>query len=50
MFLGRARLDGPQDGLRPGLNGVLSVQRDAKPLALILYEAVRNYVLLRLWL
>lgn len=50
MFLGRARFDGPEDGLRPGLNGVLSVQRDPKPLGLIVYEAIRNYVLLRLWL
>jgi hypothetical protein len=50
FFLGRATFDGPVDRLRPGLNGVLSVQRDFRPLGLIVYRALRDYVLLKIWL
>jgi multidrug resistance efflux pump len=50
MFLGRASLDGATQGLRHGLSGVLAVQRDTKPLGLIVYRAIRNYILLRIWI
>ncbi len=49
MFLGRASLDNVADGMRPGLQGVLAVQRESQPLAVIVYRAVRDYVLLKLW-
>lgn len=50
MFPGRAEFTSTTEGLRAGMTGVLSVQRDLRPLGAIVYRAVRDFVLLRIWL
>ena len=46
---GRAVLDSSTDGLRPGLRGVFAPQSAWKPAAILAYEAIRDWVLLRVW-
>ncbi|MEL7212136.1 MAG: HlyD family efflux transporter periplasmic adaptor subunit [Pseudomonadota bacterium] len=46
---GRAALAGTTQGLRPGLRGVFALQSDWKPAGQMAYEAIRNWVLLRVW-
>ncbi|MEL6170167.1 MAG: HlyD family efflux transporter periplasmic adaptor subunit [Pseudomonadota bacterium] len=50
VFQGRATLSESTETLRPGLRGVFVFDREFRPLFQIVGEAVRNWVLLRLWL
>lgn len=49
VFLGRARLDGDVSALRPGMKGVLAVERVYRPLGGVVWRNLRNWVLLRVW-
>jgi multidrug resistance efflux pump len=48
VFLGEATLDSAS-ALRPGMRGVLAVEQPFQPVWFIVWRAVRNWVLLRLW-
>lgn len=49
MYLGRAEFLNEPDTVRPGLNGVLSVQRETRPLGQIVYRELRDHFLLNFW-
>ena len=46
---GHADLEADVAGLRPGLNGLMALERTWQPAALFVYEAIRDWVLLRVW-
>ncbi len=50
VFEGRASLPAETGQLRPGLRGVFVFDREYKLLSQIVYDAIRNWVLLRVWL
>lgn len=50
VFEGRATLPADTGQLRPGLRGVFVFDREYKLLSQIVYDAIRNWILLRVWL
>ncbi|MCY4333682.1 MAG: HlyD family efflux transporter periplasmic adaptor subunit [Litoreibacter sp.] len=51
VFQGRATLQGETRGaLRPGLRGVFIFERSFLPIYQVVWDALRNWVLLRVWL
>ncbi|MGR3512947.1 MAG: efflux RND transporter periplasmic adaptor subunit [Paracoccaceae bacterium] len=50
VFAGRATLPNDTGTLRPGLRGVFIFERSFKPVYAVVWDALRNWVLLRLWL
>ena len=50
VFEGRATLPADTGQLRPGLRGVFVFDREYKLLSQIVYNAIRNWILLRVWL
>ena len=50
VFEGRASLPEDVGQLRPGLRGVFVFDRNYRLLGQIIYDAIRNWVLLKLWL
>jgi multidrug resistance efflux pump len=46
----RADFEDATDTLRPGLSGIFSVGAEYRPIGEVLYRAIRNWVLLRLWI
>jgi biotin carboxyl carrier protein len=50
VFEGRASLPADTGQLRPGLRGVFVFDREYRMLAQIVYQAMRDWILLRVWL
>lgn len=50
VFPGRAILPDNTAGLRPGLRGVFVFEREFKPIYKVVWKALSDWVLLRLWL
>ena len=50
VFAGEASLDGDTAQLRHGMTGIVSVDRTWRPAGQIVWRALRDWVLLRLWL
>ena len=50
LYPARALFEGTTDQLRPGMTGVVAVDRDFKPIGEIVWNALRDWVLLRLWI
>ena len=49
VFRGEAALLGGVEGLRPGVSGVLQLERERRPLGAIAWDRLRGWVLLNLW-
>lgn len=50
VFAARATFAQNPDQLRHGMTGVMAIDRQWRPAGLILWDAIRDWVLLRLWL